>query len=84
MAKLKGAPPIIGKSQVPNLGTAVLGMLAVGLAGGAALIAGADKAGKAIKKHEEKKANEVKEYDIPLYEVELYDVPLEDVEAKEA
>lgn len=61
MAKRKGGLQNMGSGQTPSLGGVVLKMLAIGFAGGAALIAGADKAGKAIEKSEAKKAAEDKE-----------------------
>ena len=71
MAKKNGLQDM-GVKQVASLGGVVLKMLAIGLAGGAALIAGANKAGEAIQDAEAKKADEVKEFDIPLEEIEHY------------
>ncbi|MDD5822867.1 MAG: hypothetical protein PUD55_00305 [Firmicutes bacterium] len=45
----------MGGKQVASLGGVVIKMLAIGFAGGAALIAGANKAGKAIQVAEAKK-----------------------------
>ncbi len=55
MASKKGGIQNMGKDQTPSLAGVVLKMIAIGFAGGAALIAGADKAGKAIVKAGSKK-----------------------------
>ncbi|MBQ0004357.1 MAG: hypothetical protein KBS68_00670 [Clostridiales bacterium] len=76
MAKSKGTPSI-GKSMTPGLGGAVLRMIAIGLTGGIALIAGANKAGEKIEEYETKhavsEAEAIKNFDIPLEEIEHYE-----------
>lgn len=75
MAKKKGTPSI-GKSMAPGLGGAVLRMIAIGLTGGIALIAGANKAGEQIEeynsKHSISEEEAIKNFDIPLEEIEHY------------
>jgi len=47
--------PKMGDDQVENLGKVVVGMLAIGLTAGFALIAGADKLGRKMIEHQIRK-----------------------------
>ncbi len=49
MSKFEGIPKM-GKNRTPSLGSTVLKILAVGIAGSAALIGGAKKLGDKIEK----------------------------------
>ncbi len=76
MAKKRNGLSSIGKSMAPSFGGAMLRMIAIGLAGGIALIAGANKAGEQVEeyvgKHEAKKEETLKNFEIPLEEIEHY------------